>query len=114
MKSILKIAAASLALAGLAAVATPAVASPGHVEFRVDSGYYPAPVYAPPRVIYEAPVPVYRYRDDAAWREHEWRERQRREQYWRQQNEWREHQWREHHEWEHRGGFDHGYHGDWR
>lgn len=111
MKSILKFAAASLALAGLAAVATPAVAGPGHVELRVDSGYYAAPVYAPPRVIYEAPVPVYRYRDDSAWREHEWRERQRRE-YWRDRNEWRAQQWREHHDhWEHGGDFDRGYYG---
>lgn len=59
MKSIIKIAAASLALAGLAAVATPAVASSRHVELSADNGYYAAPVYVPPRVIYEAPVPVY-------------------------------------------------------
>lgn len=109
MKSILKFAAASLALAGLAAVATPAIAGPGRVELVVGNGYYAAPVYVPPRVIYEAPVPVYRYRDDRAWREHEWRERQRRE-YWRERNEWREH--RGH--WAHRDDVYRGPHGDWR
>lgn len=97
MKSFLRIAAASLALAGLAAVDTPAIAGPGGVAVVVGNGYYAAPVYVPPRVIYEAPASVYRYRDDRAWREHEWRERQRRE-YWRERNEWRPEEWREHRE----------------
>jgi hypothetical protein len=48
MKSILKFAAASLALAGLAAVATPAVAGPGRVDVVVGNGYNAAPVYVPP------------------------------------------------------------------
>jgi hypothetical protein len=93
MKTLLKIAAASLALAGMTALATPAIAGPGHVELRVQTGYYSPPVYVQPRVIYEAPAPMYRYRDDAAWRE-----RERREHHWRERNAWREHQWREHHD----------------
>jgi hypothetical protein len=95
MKSIFKIATAVLALTGLTAVTTPAVAGQGRVELRVDDGYYAAPLYVAPRVVYEAPAPDYRYRQDRAWRDHEWRERQRRE-YWRERNEWRAQQWREH------------------
>lgn len=109
MKSLLKIVAASLSLAGSAGVAIPAVAGTKHVEFRVDNGYYAAPVHASPRVIYDCPVQLYRYRAHAAWREYEWRARQRRE-YWRERNEWREQQWREHCDhWKHGGDFDHGY-----
>jgi hypothetical protein len=98
MKTLLRIAVASLALAGMTALATPAIAGPGHAELRVQTGYYSAPVYGQPRVVYEAPAPMYRYRDNAAWREHEWRERERREHYWRERNAWREHEWREHHD----------------
>lgn len=105
MKTLLKIAAASLALAGMTALATPAIAGPGHVELRVQTGYYAPPVYVQPRVIYEAPAPVYGYRDDAAWRAHTWRERERRGQYWRERNAWREHEWREHHDRERWGGW---------
>lgn len=109
MKSILKTVAASVALVGLTAMAAPAFAGPGHVEFRVDSGYRPPPVYVEPRVVYDG----YRYRDDRAWREHAWRERERRERYWRQR-EWREHEWSERHAWEHRGDVGRGYGRDWR
>lgn len=57
MKSILRITTASMAILGLAAVATPAMAGPGQVDLQVETGYYPAPAYVQPRVIYEAPAP---------------------------------------------------------
>lgn len=100
MKTIFKLAAASLGLAAIAAVSTPAFAGPARVELSIGNGYYQPQGYVQPQVIYEAPAPVYRYRDDDGWREqqwreHEWRERERREHYWRERNEWRERQWQE-------------------
>lgn len=108
MKSLLNNAAASLALASLTFIAAPAMAGPGHVGFRVVNDYDAQPVYVQPRVVY-APAPtVYRYRDDAGWREHAWRERERREHFWRER-QWREHPWREH-----RNEVEHDYRGGWR
>jgi hypothetical protein len=114
MKSIFKIATAVLALASLTVVTTQAVAGQGRVELRVDDGYYAAPVYVAPRVVYAEPAPGYRYRHERAWREHEWRERQRRE-YWRERNEWRAQQWRERRDrdrWEDRRDFDRDHYGE--
>jgi hypothetical protein len=124
MKFIFKIAAASLGLAAIAAVATPAFAGPARVELSIGNGYYQPQTYVQPEVIYEAPAPVYRYRyrdDDGwrqqQWREREWRERERREHYWRERNEWRERQWqgqrgRDHDE--HDDHQEHDHRGDWR
>lgn len=122
MKSIFKLAAASLGLVAIAAVSTPALAGPARVEISVGNGYYQAQAYPPPRVVYEAPAPVYRYRDDDGWRaqqwrEHEWRERERREHYWRERNEWRERQWQEQRgrdRGEREGHYDREWRGDWR
>lgn len=122
MKSKFKIAIASLGIAGIAIVSTPAFAGPARVELSIGNGYYQPQTYAPPVVVYEAPALAYRYRDDDGWRqqqwrEHEWREHERREHYWRERNEWRERQWQE------QRGRDHGEHddqqehdhrGDWR
>jgi hypothetical protein len=122
MKSIFKIAVASLGLAAIAAVSTPSFAGPAHVELSIGNGYYQPQTYVQPEVIYQAPAPVYRYRDDDRWRqqrrrEHEWRERERREHYWRERNEWRERQWQEQrgrdHS-EHEEHQDHDHRGDWR
>ena len=118
MKSIFKIAAASLGLAVIAAVSTPAMAHPARVEFSIGDADYQPQEYVQPELVYQAPEPVYRYREDDgwrrqqwrehAWRQHEWRERERREHYWRERNQWREeherrerreHAWRD----EHRG-----------
>ena len=116
MKSLFKIAVASLGLTMLAAVATPASASAARVEIRVEDSYQVQPAYVERRAIYAAPVPVYRHQEvrhwrhqqwrEQEWREQEWlrqqwRERERREHYWRQRNEWREHQWRDHYERDH-------------
>jgi hypothetical protein len=122
MKSILKIAAASLSLAALAAVSTPAFAHQDRVELRFGNGYDQQQSYVQPGVIYESPAPVYRYQDEDGWRqqqwrEHAWRERERREHYWHERNEWRERQWQEQRGREHDGRDDHRYHdrhGDWR
>lgn len=129
MKSILRIAAASLGLAALAAFSTPASAGAARVELSIGNGYYRQPAYVQPEVIYGAPPPIYRYRDDDRWRrqqwlEHErrkqeWRERERREHYWRERNEWRQRQWHEQREREHRWheehrDRDHHHDGRWR
>lgn len=122
MKSILKIAGASLTLAALAAVSAPAFAGPARVELSFGNGYYQQQEYVQPRVIYEAPAPVYRYQDEDGWRqqqwrENAWRERERREQFWRERNEWRERQWQEQRGREREGRDeqrDHGRRGDWR
>lgn len=122
MKSILKIAGASLTLAALAAVSTPVFAGPARVELSLGNGYYPQQEYVQPRAIYEAPAPVYRYQEEDGWREQQWREnawreRERREHYWRERNEWRERQWQEQRGREHEGRDDqrdHDRRGDWR
>jgi hypothetical protein len=122
MKSILKIAGASLTLAALAAVSTPVFAGPARVELSFGNGYYQQQTYVQPGVIYEPPAPVYRYQDEDGWRrqqwrEHAWRERERREQYWRERNEWRKCQWQEQRGHEHEGREDHRDHDrreDWR
>jgi hypothetical protein len=122
MKSILKIAGASLTLAVLAAVSTPVFASPARVELSFGNGYDQQQAYVQPRVIYEAPAPVYRYQDEDGWRqqqwrENAWRERERREHYWRERNEWRKCQWQEQRGHEHEGREDHRDHDrreDWR
>jgi hypothetical protein len=122
MKSILRIAAASLTLAALAAVSTPVLAGPARVELSFGNGYDQQQAYVQPGVIYESPAPVYRYQDEDGWRqqqwrEHAWRERERREQYSRARNEWRERQWQEQRGREHEGYDDHHDHdrrGDWR
>lgn len=121
MKSILRIAAASLTLAALAAVSTPVFAHQDRVELRFGNGYDLRQSYVPPGVIYESPAPVYRYQEENGWRqqqwrEREWRERERREHYWRERNEWRERQWQEQRGREHDGRDDHRDHnrnGDW-
>lgn len=101
MKSIFRIAAASLTLAALAAVSTPVLAGPARVELSFGNGYeQQRQSYVQPGVIYESPVSRYRYQDEGGWRqqqwrEHAWRERERREHYWRGRNEWRDRQWQE-------------------
>lgn len=98
MKSILRIAGASLTLAALAAISTPVFAGPARIELSFGSGYYPQQQYVQPRVVFAA-APVYSYQDEdwrqLQWRENAWRERERREHYWRERNEWRERQFQE-------------------
>jgi hypothetical protein len=122
MKSILKIAAASLSLAALAAVSTPVFAHQDRVELRFGNGYEQQRAYVQPGVIYESPAPAYRYQDEGGWRQQQWREqawreRERRAHYWHERNEWRERQWQEQRGREHEGRHDHhdrGRRGDWR
>jgi hypothetical protein len=128
MKSILRIAGASLSLAALAAVSTPVFAHQDRVELRFGNGYDQQPSYVQPDVIYESPAPVYRYQNEDGWRQQQWREqawrerereRERREHYWQQRNEWRERQWQEQRGREHEGRDDHHDHdrdrnGGWR
>jgi hypothetical protein len=136
MKSLFKIVAASLGLAVIAAVSTPAMANNARVEIRVGNGYTAPPAYVEQRVVYGAPDRLYRVHDDGAWRrqqwreqewrrqqwrEHEWRRqqwlaRERREHYWRERNQWRHHQWREQrgHDDGHRGGYSGGHRDGWR
>jgi hypothetical protein len=129
MKSLFKIVAASLGLAVIAAVSAPASAANAGVEVRIGNGYYaPPPAYVEPRLVYGAPVPLYRYQDERRWHHQHWREqewrrqqwraqewrrqqwlaRERREHAWRERNEWRQHQWREQreHDFGHHGGYD--------
>lgn len=109
MKSLFKIAVASLGLAVIAAVSSPAMATDARVDIRLGNGYHAQPAYVEHRVIH-APAPGYHYRDGdrwrhhqwreqewrrQQWREHQWRERERREHYWRQRQEWRGHEWRD-------------------
>src|SRR5450830_2200880 len=74
MKSIFRIAAASLTLAALAAVSAPVFAGPARAEFSVGTGYYSRQDYIPSQLTYEAPAPVYRYQDADGWRQQQWRE----------------------------------------
>jgi hypothetical protein len=125
MKSILKIAAATLSLAAMAAVSTPALAHQDRLELRFGNGYDQQQTYVQPGVIYESPAPDYRYQNEDGWRQQQWRQQQWREQqwreseqrrhYWQQRNEWRERQWQEQRGQEHegRGDYrDHDHNGD--
>ena len=122
MKSIFRIAGASLTFAALAVVSAPASAHQDRVELRFGNGYDQQQSYVQSGVIYESPAPVYRYQEENGyrqqqWRERELRERERREHYWRQRNEWRERQWQEQRGREYEGRDDHrdhDRHGDWR
>lgn len=122
MKSVFRIAAASLTLAALAAVSAPVFAGPVRAELSVGTGYYSRQDYIPSQPTYEAPAPVYRYQDadgwrQQQWRENAWRERERREHYWREQNAWRDRQWQEPRRREHEGWDDQRDHdrcGGWR
>ena len=102
MKSLLKMAAASLTLAALAAVSSPVFAAPARVELSVANSYGHGQQQAvvPPGVVYAAPAPLVRYQDDNGWRqqqwrEHAWREHERRAHFWRERDAWRERQWHE-------------------
>jgi hypothetical protein len=122
MKSILRIAAASLSLVALAAVSTPVFAHQDRVELRFGNGYEQQRAYFQPGVVYESPAPAYRYQDEGGWRQQQWREqawreRERRAHYWHERHEWRERQWQEQRGREHEGRDDHhdrGRRGDWR
>lgn len=96
MKSLLKIAAASLTVAALAALSTPAFAAPAHVEVRFSNGYGQQQAYAPPSVFLASQAPAYRYHDENGWRRqqwraHEWRQRERRAHYWRERERQEQH-----------------------
>lgn len=126
MKSILRTAAASLTLAAMAAISSPAFAHQDRAELRFGNGQDQQRAYVQPGVIYEAPAPLYRYQDEDGWRRQQWRE-----QAWRRQ-QWREHAWRERERererreryWQEQHGRDHeqryyghdepAHHGDWR
>lgn len=123
MKSILRTAAASLALAAMAAISSPAFAHQDRVELRFGNGYDQQRTYIQPDVIYETPAPVYRFQDADGWRRQQWREQAWRRQQWREQawrereRERREHYWQEQHARDHEQRYDHDdrdRYGDWR
>jgi hypothetical protein len=90
------VALAALALAGLGAVKAANAGTDVYFSLGV-----PAPVYAPPAVVYEQSQPVYvappyGYRYGYSWQQRRaWREAQ-----WRRHREWEaRREWREHHRW---------------